>query len=207
MPHIADTDPYPWPFDLGAGERLTGERLALVVTGGQAFYGDRTVGARDVVALVEQCAAVVRASGGIVVHVLHRRPAGAPRLLPVPGLPEHRALLAAVAGDVVVDAPAIDGFYGSALERELRARGRDRLVLCGLGAETTVDSTLRSANDRGFECLTLTDASAAHEPELAERAHASVTMSGGIFGAVGTSAALCAALSLPSTTIERSLHP
>ena len=206
MPHVADTEPYPWPFDLDAAELLTGERLALVVTGAQAFYGDLTVGARDVVALVEQVAAVVRASGGVVVQVLHRRPGGAVRLLPVEGRVEHRPLVAAVPGDVVVEAPAIDGFCGSALERELRARRRDRLVLCGLGAETTVDSTLRSANDRGFECLTLTDASAAHVPDLARRAHASVTMSGGIFGALGTSAALCAALCEPSTTIERSFR-
>ena len=55
---------------------------------------------------------------------------------------------------------------------------------------------MRSANDRGFECLTLTDAVAPHDPALAARAHHSVTMSGGIFGAIGTTADLLTAMGL-----------
>jgi nicotinamidase-related amidase len=67
-------------------------------------------------------------------------------------------------------------------------------VLGGLGLETAVYSTMTGANDRGYECLALIDASAPHDAQVAERALCSITMSGGIFGAVGTSTALCAAL-------------
>jgi nicotinamidase-related amidase len=79
--------------------------------------------------------------------------------------------------------------------------GRDTLAIAGLGLETAVYSTMTTANDRGYECLALADASAAHDPEVGERALRSITMSGGIFGAVGTAAALRAALAE-----ERSSH-
>jgi nicotinamidase-related amidase len=71
--------------------------------------------------------------------------------------------------------------------------------MAGYGAEATVDSTLRSANDRGYECLVLTDAVAPFHDALGARALASVTMSGGIFGAIGTSADLLGALATPVT--------
>jgi nicotinamidase-related amidase len=72
--------------------------------------------------------------------------------------------------------------------------------VCGLGAETAVDCTVRSANDRGFECLTLTDAVAPHDPALAARTHHSITMSGGIFGAIGTTTDLLTAMGLGGTS-------
>ena len=55
-------------------------------------------------------------------------------------------------------------------------------------------STLATGNDRGYECLALADASAAHDPAVGARALNSITMSGGIFAAVGTTTALCDAL-------------
>ena len=91
------------------------------------------------------------------------------------------------------------------LDADLRSLGRDTLVFGGLGLETAVYSTMTGANDRGYECLALIDACAPHDPAVAERALSSITMSGGIFGAVGTSAALCAALAVPGAgTEERS---
>jgi nicotinamidase-related amidase len=199
---VANTDPYPWPYDAEGDVGVLGEgdRLALVVTGAQQCFADRVCDARDALARIDQVAGVVRGVGGFVVFVRHHgigiaAVAGPRTVLPVAGAPEHRLVARHEDADEVVDAGGVDGFYGSDLELRLRMRGRDRLLFAGLGAETTVDSTLRSANDRGFECLTLTDASAPHDPALAARAHASVTMSGGIFGAIGTSTDLCAALS------------
>lgn len=58
-------------------------------------------------------------------------------------------------------AQGIDGFYASPLEAQLRAAGRTHLLMAGFAAEITIDSTLRGANDRGFECLVLTE-SVAH---------------------------------------------
>jgi nicotinamidase-related amidase len=98
-------------------------------------------------------------------------------------------------GDVTVEAAGVDGFYASALDDELRRLGADHLVLVGWGAEAAVDSTLRSANDRGYECLVLTDAVAPFDVAIGEHALSSVTMSGGIFGALATTEMLLATLS------------
>jgi nicotinamidase-related amidase len=94
----------------------------------------------------------------------------------------------------VVDAGGVDGFYDGSLDRVLRIRGIDTLVLCGYGAEAAVSSTLRSANDRGYECLTLTDATAPFDAGLGAHDLHSITMSGGIFGAMAGSEALLAVL-------------
>ena len=95
---------------------------------------------------------------------------------------------------MVVDCVGMSGFSGSALDGELRRRGIDRLAVGGLGLESAVYSTLGAANDRGYECLALADAVAFHDAAVGPRALASITMSGGIFGAVGTTTALCDAL-------------
>ena len=91
---------------------------------------------------------------------------------------------------MVVDCVGMSGFSGSALDVELRRRGIDRLAIGGLGLESAVYSTLGAANDRGYECLALTDAVAFHDSSVGRRALASITMSGGIFGALGTTTAL-----------------
>ena len=65
-------------------------------------------------------------------------------------------------------------------------RGIRTIVLAGFASELTVDSTVRTLNDRGHECLVLTDGCAPLDAELGARAHCSLTMSGGIFGALGT---------------------
>jgi nicotinamidase-related amidase len=94
------------------------------------------------------------------------------------------------AAGLVVDASGIDGFFGSSLDVTLRSRGVTHLVLAGFGLEGPVHSTLRSANDRGYECLLLADASAAMSEETKPAAISTVEMSGGIFGAVGELSAL-----------------
>jgi nicotinamidase-related amidase len=60
------------------------------------------------------------------------------------------------------------------------------VVLGGIASELTVDSTVRTLNDRGHECLVLTDGCAPLVASLGARAHHSLTMSGGIFGALGS---------------------
>ena len=95
---------------------------------------------------------------------------------------------------LVVDAAGFDGFYGSGLDVTLRNDRRTQLVMVGFAAEVCVDSTLRSANDQGYECLVVADACAPLDPDIGHRALRSVTMSGGIFGAVGTTASLYSAL-------------
>ena len=207
MTSLLDSDPYPWPFD-GC---IDGDRLALVITGAQRAWAERCADPFPAVAALVAIADDVRNAGGrvIAVHHLERRPAGVarPSLLPRPGT--HRAgsvLPEALPVTDVVEAGGIDGFWSSSLDDLLRSTRRTHLLFGGLASELTVDSTLRSANDRGYECLVLTDACAPVDPALGARAFHSVTMSGGIFGALGTTRSLRAMLrdprSVPSPAVR-----
>lgn len=199
MAHLLDTDPYPWPWD-GC---LDGDRLALVIAGGQAHWLGSSTGVAEARQALGAAARAVAGVGGLVVAVRHGAdPAVAgqgrrPHLPTVGTAPWALDLPAGVDLDVVVDAGGLDGFCRSGLDAVLRAHRRDHLVLAGAAAEVVVDSTLRSANDRGYECLVVADACAPIDPGTGAGALASVAMSGGIFGAVGTTAALAAALRAP----------
>jgi len=186
--NVADTIPYAWPWD-GA---LAGARLALVVAGASANWIERSDGGVAVGASIRALADTVRTAGGLVVHVDHlhhpdRR--NIDRVGDAAGVAVPRE-----GSDVVVTTPGIDGFYASDLDHLLRRLGRDQLALCGFGLEATIHSTMRSANDRGYECLLLTDACAPLDRAALRAALSIVTMSGGIFGALGTAGALAAAL-------------
>ena len=191
-------DPYPWPY----GGTLLPGRLALVITGDQSAWARRSLDTERTSAVIAAVAGEVRRVGGAVVHVRHGRSS-----LPRAGLPPARndpgwsLTHPPFAGDVLVDATGVDGFFGSSLDQELRDRDRDTLVLAGYGGEATVSSTLRSANDRGYECLTLVDGVAMFDPCTGAATLSSITMSGGIFGAIARSDALLdalSALSLPT---------
>jgi nicotinamidase-related amidase len=195
---VAGTVPYAWPWD----GRLAGDRLALVRAGSDPTWR-RAAPLDDIAAhRLAVATAAVRDAGGIVVHVRHARPrrpgpflgsVGADRIVashaeaPDPGEPVDPR-------DHVVEAAGVDGFYGSPLDALLRAEGRDQLVIAGWGLEGPVHSTMRTANDQGYECLLLTDAVGASAAATADPALSIVTMSGGIFGALGSTDALCAAL-------------
>ena len=186
--HVPGTRPYPWPYD----GILDPRRLALVVAGGQAWFAARTVDVEEALSRLRTTAKVVRDAGGVVVVLHHACPAR--DLGPHEGTRDGDLVITIAGGDVVVDCVGMSGFSGSSLDVELRRRGVDRLAVGGLGLETAVYSTLGAANDRGYECLALVDASAAHDADIGPRALASITMSGGIFGALGTTTDLCDAL-------------
>ena len=208
MTTLPDSDPYPWPWD-GC---LDGGRLALVITGAQRSWAGSCTDPFPAIAALVAIAADVHDIGGSVIAVRHHqhRPSRRPGPLPGPDSDGGDALPRALVVDATVVAGGIDGFWASPLDDLLRSTGRTHLVFGGLAAELTVDSTLRSANDRGYECLVLSDACAPVDPALGARALHSVTMSGGIFGAVGTTRSLRDALrtlsarpaSSPSTALE-----
>lgn len=184
-------EPYPWPYD----GMLDPRRLALVIAGAQPAWARRSADVASVAAVIAQVADAVRAKGGTVVHIRHTGVRPSQSGLPPAHADEGWFLNTDPAAlDIVVDAAGVNGFYGGPLDHELRSLGIDTLVLCGFGAEAAVSSTLRSANDRGYECLTLTDAAAPFEAALGRHDLQSITMSGGIFGAVATSGAFLAAL-------------
>ena len=91
-------------------------------------------------------------------------------------------------------AVGIDAFFGSHLDSLLRSLHLTHLLLVGAPLETAVHSTMRAANDMGYECLLVHDATAALAPELKPNTLSMVEMSCGIFGAIGTTAAVLTAL-------------
>jgi len=198
---VPATEPYPWPYD----GILSCARLALVVAGGQRWWVDRTQEPMVALDALARLRHVARVAGALVLLLDHIAPPSAHRGRRfVPTRDDRGADLAVLpdAGDLVISAAGLDGFYGSALDTALRSAGRDRLLVAGLGLEGPVHSTLRSANDRGYECLLVADACSCADPVLRAGAITSVLMSGGIFGAVGGIDAVCAALAKNSTVKE-----
>ena len=76
----------------------------------------------------------------------------------------------------------------------LRTRGIENIILTGITTDVCVSTTMREGNDRGFECLVLSDCCGATDRGNHEAALKMVTMQGGVFGAVSDSASLLSQL-------------
>lgn len=100
--------------------------------------------------------------------------------------------LSPLPGEPVVDKPGYGAFYQTDLEQILRAAGIAKIVLTGITTDVCVHSTLREAVDRGFECITVSDATAAADPTVQAAMLACIAGEGGIFGEVMTSAGVIA---------------
>ena len=97
-------------------------------------------------------------------------------------------------GEPVVDKPGKGAFHATDLDALLKNRAIGQLIVCGVTTEVCVSTTVREANDRGYDCLVLADCVASYFPDFHVAALDMIKAQGGIFGWVGSTAPLIDAL-------------
>jgi nicotinamidase-related amidase len=212
--------PYPFPFDAGRAALviIDMQRDFLEPGGFGAALGNDVSRLKGVVAPTRRLLEAARAAGMFVVHTREghppdlgdlppakrRRGRGALRIgdkgpmgrILVQGEPGHDIIpeLAPIPGEAVVDKPGKGAFYATNLDLILRNRGITQLVICGVTTEVCVNTTAREANDRGYECLVLSDCTGSYFPEFHEQALRMMQAQNGVVGWVSPSHDLVAAL-------------
>ena len=99
-----------------------------------------------------------------------------------------------IAGEPVVDKPGKGAFYATDLDTILKTRGIRKLIVCGVTTEVCVNTTVREANDRGYDAVVLSDCVGSYFPEFQRAALEMIKAQGGIFGWVSDSARALATL-------------
>ncbi|MCW5621902.1 MAG: cysteine hydrolase [Burkholderiales bacterium] len=94
-------------------------------------------------------------------------------------------------GEIVIDKPGYSAFEHTPLAQVLTTRAVDTLILCGITTEVCVSSTLRTAIDRGYRCITVADACASADAALHQAALQMIGVEGGIFGEVTSTDRIC----------------
>lgn len=106
-------------------------------------------------------------------------------------------------GEPVVDKPGKGAFTNTDFDLLLRVRGIKNLIICGVTTDVCVHTTMREANDRGYDCLLVEDACAASTEELHTLAVLSTKSEGGVFGTVAFSEDVVAGLQISTMDIPR----
>lgn len=90
-------------------------------------------------------------------------------------------------GEPVIDKPGKGAFYATDLDGILKSKGIKQMIVCGVTTEVCVNTTVREANDRGYDCLVLEDCVGSYFPEFQKYALKMIKAQGGIFGWVSIS--------------------
>ena len=99
-----------------------------------------------------------------------------------------------IEGEPVVDKPGKGAFYATDMHAILQTRGIEKLVVCGVTTEVCVQTSVREANDRGYDACVLSDCVGSYFPEFQKAALDMIKAQGGIFGWVSDSSRFLAAL-------------
>ncbi|HZG41055.1 MAG TPA: isochorismatase family cysteine hydrolase, partial [Nodosilinea sp.] len=142
---------------------------------------------------LSDCPPSKRDRGNGSLKIGDRGPMGRILVLGEPGngiIPE----LAPLPTEVVIPKPGKGAFYATELEAHLKAQGITHLIITGVTTEVCVQTTMREANDRGYECLLLEDATESYFPELKQATLEMVRAQGGIVGWTSKTEPLLSAL-------------
>ena len=142
---------------------------------------------------LSDCPPAKRLRGSPTLRIGDEGPMG--RIL-VHGEPGHGivAALAPADGELVIDKPGKGSFHATSLADDLARLGTTHLVIAGVTTEVCVQTTMREANDRGFDCLLVEDATESYFPEFKTATLAMIRAQGGIVGWTAPLAALEAAV-------------
>lgn len=200
--------PYDFPLDLATYALVVIDmQRDFVESGGfgEALGNDVST-LQAIVPAVEQLLAIWRAGSGLVIHA---REVHLPDLSNCPPAkirrgnlvtkigdvgPMGRLLIAGeygseiiesllpLAGEIVIDKPGKGAFYNTDLGKILIEKGITQLIIVGVTTEICVQTTMREANDRGFDCLLIEDATASYFPEFKQVTIEMIVAQGGIVG-------------------------
>ena len=226
MIRINTARPFPFSFDLASTALviIDMQRDFIEPGGFGASLGNDVTRLQAIVPTVQAVLSAWRRAGGFVVHTREghapdlsdcppaKRGRGAPTLrigdqgpmgrVLVIGEPGHAIIreLAPCDDELVIDKPGKGAFHATGLQQALHARGITQLVLMGVTTEVCVQTTMREANDRGYEVLLVEDGTESYFPEFKAATLAMLTAQGGIVGWTAPAAALLQALALASQT-------
>jgi nicotinamidase-related amidase len=219
MPEIA-ADPFPFKFDpqRAALVMIDMQRDFVEPGGFGAMLGNDVSMLRRAIEPNRRLLAAWRAAGLLAIHT---REGHSPDLSDLPetkrsrsrgalgigdvgpmgrillrGEPGHDIIpeLYPAAGEPVIDKPGKGAFYATDLQTILQAHGITQLVVTGVTTEVCVNTTVREANDRGYECLVLADCCASYFEEFHDIGLRMIAAQGAIFGWVGRSEDVIAGL-------------
>lgn len=219
-PRTVAAQPFDYPFAIGrtALVIIDMQRDFVEPGGFGETLGNDVSLLQAIVPTVRRVLEAWRAAGGFVVHTREahapdlsdcppaKRLRGAPTLrigdegpmgrILIAGEPGNAIIdeLAPIEGELVIDKPGKGAFYATGLTDELTARGITHLIVMGVTTEVCVQTTMREANDRGYDCLLVEDGTESYFPAFKQATLAMIRAQGAIVGWTAPADALIASL-------------